>query len=108
MKTVHPDVHGSIRHPTVARIHPGSDMHHKMSDVFSFNNFLLTQKKKKSGLSYGTIRANKDRGDIFRQGITPPIPFKWLMWGLQSTKGFPPCHSSWTQVSEINSLLKTP
>lgn len=47
MKTVHPDVHGSIRHPTVARIHPGSDMHHKMSDVFSFNNFLLTQKKKK-------------------------------------------------------------
>lgn len=55
MKTVAPDAHGSMRHPTVARIHPGSDMHHRMSDVFSFNSFLLTPKD--SGLSYATMGA---------------------------------------------------
>lgn len=49
MKMVAPDAHGCIRLPTVARIHPGSDMHHKMSDVFSFNTSLLTPKD--SGLS---------------------------------------------------------
>lgn len=53
MNIVAPDAHGSIMAPTVARIHPGSDMHHKMSDVFRFNNFLLTPKD--SGLSFANM-----------------------------------------------------
>lgn len=105
-KTVAPAVQGSSRHPTVARIHPGSDMHQMTSDVFSFKNFLLTQKKPQwpQLRHYGSY-VSRGHGDIFSQGSNLPIHFKWFVWGLPNTKDFPLCRTSSTQVTEINCLL---
>lgn len=79
MKTVAPAVHGSNRHPKIARIQPGSAMHHMVSDVFSCSNFLLTPKH--SGLSYVSTGGSDQGWGLW---LSCPSQFIGCMWGSRS------------------------